>query len=372
MGSTSRAILRGVGAGLKQAGVRRREERQRDEEMQLKERELTIREQESKLRQQQLELNNMMTKSKISHGNLVKTAMASGYTRKDAGYGSAAMADAMTKYVADGRAYRHKGYSEEDFEVDPLTGMPTTVKTEGGLPIWEVGTYKTDPETGKVVSGKDGKPVFIPLGVEDLTFKDENSWVDFISSNMNPDYHFALQAEERTYEATRRAQADKLKDTAAMADVVAGTTKGAADIKLTQEKARLAGAQADAAAKEAKQKPGLSKIEQMGMKEFAKDLRAQFPESTISLETAKKIALTVDNEKVRTGVAEQIAKALDPDDPLTKTEVIKGFVGEGLPQEYMERLFEKAEMMAEAEDVALGSDSWFKQFGSSIKSFFNQ
>jgi hypothetical protein len=251
----SNKFLRGVAGGLSKHRKEEREEERYNKEQAFKERELQVRENESKLRQQQLEISNMMAKAKMNHGNMVKTAMASGYTEKDKGYGSQAMASAMTKYL-----YRHKGYSDEELNLDPTTGLPTTVNQGKGLPVWEIGTYDTDPETGKAIAGPDGKPIFKPLKDVDgnnltKTWQDENAWLNFVNSNMNPDYILALQAEEKSYAQTERDHKDRLRRQAETAAATAKTPQGKADL---EHKRQLT---SESKAKEAKLTAEAEKVE---------------------------------------------------------------------------------------------------------------
>jgi hypothetical protein len=359
-------FLRGVAAGLGALSKHRKEERllEREDERlakadAFKERELTIREEESALRRQQLKMQNMEAKAKMNHGNLVKTAMASGYTSKENGYGSAPMADAMTKYLNDGRAYRHAGYDE------------TTQ-----LPIWEVGTYETDLETGKVVEQADGKGKWKALRDVDgeplkKTFKDENDWLNFTNSNMKPDYMFALQAEERSYAKTEQDHKDRIRRMKATKAAELETEQGAAALSKTKQTTKTDKAREELLRAQAKAegdgKGKDSKVKQMEDKEFAARVDKAFPNTVISPAQSKLIAHTIDSDKARKGIAANIDKVLSGE--MTRAELYKGY--SKLPQAYLDRLIERGEIAAESEDVKPGSDKWFSSFVSSFVNMFD-
>jgi len=353
----SKALLRGVGAGLQRFSQRRREDRRLEKEDAFKERELQIRENESRLRQQQIEIQNIASKAKIAHGNLVKTAMSSGYTDQNAGYGSQPLAEAMTKYLGDGRAYRHKGYNDK------------------GLPEWEIGRYKTDLETGKVTQDSAGKPEWIPykdIDGRDLTksFGTADEWVSFINSNMNPDYMFALQAEKRTADQAEQAHKDSLRRMVETKAKELETKQGETAQKAAEQDIKESEARTRKLDKEAQATGGKSsKIQQMGMKEFAKDLRKRFPDSTISMDTAEKIAESVDNPRVREHISNLIARTFDPSDPdrLTRTQVIKDGVAAGYPKEYLDSLFDEAQAILEEDEEAARKPGW----GARLMSLFD-
>jgi hypothetical protein len=357
----SNKFLRGVAGGLRGLSKHRAEEKEEErynKEQAFKERELQVRENESKLRQQQLEISNMMAKAKMNHGNLVKTAMSSGYTEKDKGYGSQAMASAMTKYLSDGRAYRHKGYSDEELNLDPTTGLPTTVKQGKGLPVWEIGTYDTDPETGKAIAGPDGKPIFKPLKDGDgnnltQTWQDENAWLNFVNSNMNPDYMLALQAEEKTYAQTERDHKDRLRRQAATAK----TPQGKADLEhkrqLTSEsKAKEAKLTAEAenvgATKKRSTRMGIGGPVERTSQESDND-RAEFNARVkqypgLSMDQSFTISqIKGGNPQISQAFADSIQEAVRS--PEAREQFIKDATGPkvGLPIEFVQDLLDQAE-----------------------------
>ena len=355
-----KAILRGVGAGLKQFKQNQRTDARLEKEDAFKERELTIREEESTLRRQGLELTNMQNRAKIAHGNLVKTAMSSGYTDINSGYGSQPMASAMTKYLNDGRAYKHVGYDDNK------------------LPVWEIGVYKTDPQTGKVIQANDGKPDFRPLKDADgnpLTkkFTDEQNWVDFVNGNMNPDSMFALQAEDRTYANTERDHKDELRRASEQAQVDAGTEKGAAAISLTRQQAATSAAQEKKLLAEAKgggttkAQAGVSTRQGIGgeVKRTAKESdndKAEFNSRKdaypgLSIDQSFMMSqIKGGNKKISQAFADSIEDALG--DPEAIDDFIRQATGPkvNLPLGFVQELVERAELLQQ-QQLKTQSDS---------------
>jgi hypothetical protein len=356
MGIGIKDIGRGAAAGLATLGSGLRRQRQEEEEQkryeteqEMKERELKLREDEAAQRKEKLRLENLITKSQIAHGNLKKTAMASGYASKETGYGAPAMAEALTKYLPDGLAYQFDGYAEDT-----------------GLPKLTLGTYATDDATGKVKADPGtGKPKFIPLYGEDTkrsqkVFKSEQEWVNFIDSNLNPDWLVAVHADDRSYEKTRSRVKDQIADEVAKAEAVAGTKKGKSDIDKTKAQTRKLDAETAALEREAKN-PQSSKIQQMSAKELAADLRDSYPGEPITPELANQMARVRTDPKVRKAFSEAIAKALDPESGYSQAQFIKDGIDVGMPKAFMEMLYQQGVEMSELDREALGSDGWFKK-----------
>jgi hypothetical protein len=361
---TQRAILRGVGAGLRGIAGARREQRAEDKEEArqakedaLKERELSMREKESRIRVQNLELQQLEQKTKIAHGQLMKTAMASDYTNPDTGYGSVAMADALTKYVGNGIAYRPN---------------PDKTAENKGLPVWDIGTYKTDPETGKQVAGPDGKPVFLPLSKHEklntLAFKSEEQYARFIHSNLDPSYLMAMTNANVTYESTRQKQK-------ALDESISGKLeqrKGEQEIK--ESEAREAKLRAEATGKkktpaqaEVATRRGIGGDIERTQKEADSDktfhtLIAKKYQG-IGPDEAFKITQIKSDPKIRKIFHESIAAVLDGTEP--EADLYRDAREVGVPVEFIRDLLAEAQELQEefkADEPGLLSRAWDKIF----------
>lgn len=355
-------VIAGIGKGVLAAQENYRQDKEKEAQNAFKDRELTLREEEAAIRQQNLQLEQMQTKTKMNHAQLVRTAMSSGYTNKNMGYGSQAMAGAMTQYVGDGRAYRHKEYDEN------------------GMPVWEVGTYETDATTGKPIADPStGKPKFLSLKDEDgnsrqITFKDAQEYTGFINSNMKPDYLFGLQAAERTYDMTRRENKAKLDELRKEKEMLAETPQGKDTSALKKAQTRQASAAADKAeAQAAATKAGkMSDAEVKAMGQLADDLRQHYPGSAIDPTTAKRMAAITSDPKVRARVAADISTALNSENQAMALEdFIKAGTSQGFPRAFMEKIVEEALTGYEAaEEASVGSDGWIMNALQNLGNYF--
>jgi hypothetical protein len=345
-------IARGVGAGLSTYGQleQARQDKQaareeRAEDSARKDKELALREKEVGVRVKAQEFQNNLAQAKQNHAQY--TSMVTG-----SNYDPEIVAKAASLYIKNGMTYTYN---------------PVETAANNGIPVFDMATVDTD-EKGEIIPGDDGKPKLIqaPGPFKQLKFKSWDDYVNRFTKEMNADYAIAMQM-AGIDEHKARTQMDIAHQALLKAEETEG---GQAKIKLTQAKTREAEANAARLEREAEGK-GQSKIQQMGLKEFAKDLRGRFVDSTISMKTAKLIADRVDNEDTPPKIATLISKALDPKDPVTRVQVLRDGVKKGYPKEYLESLFRDAEALAEEEGAALGSDGWFKQFGSALKNYFD-
>jgi len=347
MGIKGKDILRGVGHALSKRGERRREDERIEKEDDLKERELSLRENESKLRVQQMEITNHMNNAKIAHGNLVKTAMSSGYTTAETGYGSEAMASALTKYVKDGRAYQHKGFNKD------------------GIPIWSVGTYKTAADGKMEQDPSTGKPIFEALpGGGEKSWGSAQDYTNFISSNMNPDYLFAMQLEDRTYAQTRRDVEQKLKDDITREKALGATPTGQRGAAAVEAKTDLDVAKAEKYRAEAagvgkgtkaqakvSKRQGIAGAVERTAKESDNDkaeFAARAKNMKLSLDQSYKISEVLGgNKKVAAAFHSAVKDALKT--PAAREQFIREATGPkvGLPLSFVEDLLTEAEEMGE-------------------------
>jgi hypothetical protein len=355
----NKKILRGVSSMLSGNSRRRRENKAIAKADALAERELSIREKESALRQQNMEYKNIESKVKIAHGQLVRTSMASGYTDESMGYGSEPMAAAITKYVKDGKAYRHKGYVTEE-------------GPNKGVPIWEVGTYKTGDDGKMLQDPSTGNPIFEALaegeGKSDLTWKNIQGYTSFIQSQMNPAYLTAMQVEDRTYAQTRELVKVKLAEDIERERQLRETPTGQQSKRLTEAKINQAQSIANKNNADATGVSGDSKkIEQLKIKEMINHFSKVFPNTAIDEDMALKISKVRSDKDTREKVANALTQLDDPESGYTDADFIRGGMKEGLPKVFLEKLIEESRDLRELDkDSGIGTDGWWGKMWNKV------
>jgi hypothetical protein len=371
MGKLGRALLRGVGAGLTSFGgsMQAKLDQEREDERlskldSFKERELSVREQESKLNQQRMNVANKMQLAKFNHDRFTQLMTQS---EMDPGV----MAKASTDLINNGMVYQNNTIEAAKFqEKKNASGQIEFAKPYA---VWDMGTYNTDDETGEPITGNDGKPEYIPhkTGNGKMVFWDRDEFVTYITKNANP-YEFSKYSFIEMN--AKKQRVIDAKNFASLEAAKFGTAKGQTDEAVSRQKI------AESKARETKLKretedvgKGSQNIKDMAAKELAASLRRDFPGEPITPETAMKMAKIRDNKKTR-GIFRKAAEAaLNPDNPATRSDFIEGGVSEGgIPREFMEKLYEEAELAYEERgEESFGSDGWFVQVFNKVASLLS-
>jgi hypothetical protein len=354
MGKLGKALLGGLGAGLTSLGqgmAAENQQKREDERLEtldaFKERELLVREQESKLNQQRMEIANKQQQSLFNLKRYTQIMATSEMNPEQ-------MAKANTDLINNGMVYKNNSIEASKFqEKKNATGQVEFAKPYA---VWDVGTYNTD-ENDEPITGGDGKPEYIPhkTGNGKMIFWDRDEFVNYITKSANADefskYNFVTMNARKQRALDNTAYAEKLQ---VEAESVAGITKEAKDRQaIATDKARERNL-------DRVDNKALNNIKAMSRKELAASLRKDYPGEPITEVTAGKMAAIREVKKTRDIFAAAAVRALDPDDPATREDFING--APGIPVAFMEKLYEEAEIIYEAEGKeGFATDGWFKK-----------
>jgi hypothetical protein len=266
-------------------------------------------------------------------------------------------AEAITNFFPDKRIYRFND------------SRAAELKAWG---VMDISFLDKDKITGEIqMDDRTGEPKEIQsrAPTNEIIFETQGDYEKFKAGISSPELYFAYALQDiDTEEAIRRSNA--------MSD----STIGKADLELKKQQAEKAKQQAEKAKQDAalakrteagKKGSNLDKIREQGFNQFAGKLAAELGVA-VSPDTAKKIAAISDNAKIRDKFLTGVKQALDPKDPTTRADFIESGVTEGLPREFMERMYGEFERGYEerADESAALSDGWFKSMYDSVLGFF--
>jgi hypothetical protein len=363
MGKLGRAIAAGVhsglttlGAGLQQQARDERVDARLAKEDEFKERQLSIQERDAKLRADAAERQKFMDNIKIKHLKFTEAYA-------DAGGNKHMEAKAMTDLFPDKRIYKYDERASK--QVDPATG-------KAPFAVMNISFLDKDPVTGEVIVDEfTGLPkeIITKAPTDRAVFDTEADYINHIAGKASPEIYFATALRAKTTKQT-------IDESNAIAEAAAKTQQGKSKLELEKQQAEE---KKESAALKKRTDPNLragkggnlDKIKEQGFNQFANNLTKELGVS-VSADTARKIAAISDNSKIRGAFLTGVSKALDPDDPTSRSDFIESGVKQGLPREFMDRLFSQAEVAYEArgEETKALTDGWFSQVFDSLLGLF--
>lgn len=187
MGSTSTALIAGLGAGLgavsqglmqkKQDEILAEKQRKADE---FRERELSVRERDADIREKAAKRQELMDTTKIKHGSLIRDLSMAGENMD-------LRAKAFSQYHPDKRQYKPNQAARDKL---------TEKSGKDVFAVWDVSYNETDPATGEVVVDPEtgrAKQIQSPAGP--MIFHTSDDFANWQSKIMNPDLFLAYEAQ---------------------------------------------------------------------------------------------------------------------------------------------------------------------------------
>jgi hypothetical protein len=363
MSKLSRAIAGGVGLGMQQFGasmlqIHNQEQANARTDARLektdafKERELVAREDELLLRKQAAERQAKFDNFKLLHDNLTKSVGTSGGNVK-------LELKAFSDFFPNQRQYT-LNQGARDSHINDNGQKPFMVV--------DVGVFDEDATTGELIPDPlTGEPQQVMSKLGPLVFWRPEDYEEFKVKMVGADAFLAAAVQNRT-----RKEAIGT-DIAVSNAIAEGTVVGQAEIEKSKSVTELNKQKTE----DLKRKENLplseklAKIKEQGINQFRAGLSKQF-----GVEFSKQQALRVesiyDKPKVRAKLQKAAEKALNSDDPATKSGFIKwGTENNLLPREWLEEFYRQAEINYnnQAKD-AIGSDGWIRTtLGSFLDKF---
>ena len=324
MGSTSRAIMAGVGAGLQTLGHGLAEQYKQEQanlrvderlakEDAFKERELTMREDAAALQKAAADRQARFDNYKLSHLNL---------TRGLAGAGDNVIeqANVISKYFPDQRQYKNN------------PGLASTMKgADGKQPfmVWDVSYNEENPTTGELVPDPiTGGTKQIQSASGPKIFWTEDDYTNFKAKLVNPSVFTAFATQEIT-------TAMAIKRDNAIAEAYAGTEKGGAEIAKTESQTKLNIANAEQADRGAEAGKKMGSVTGLDGKEIklttpevnqlindTKSMKDKFP--GISSGEVYRIGKAMENPSMSEGLNQTAQRVVR--DPSKKQSAVKGIM----------------------------------------------
>jgi len=371
MGKLSRAIAGGVGAGLQQFGqslmakhMQEQKDKRTDERLAKEDaftnRKLEIMEEEAAQRKRAADVQAEFDDMRLGHAKLADKF-------SDPNLPIEGQLKAASDHFPDGRVYSNNPGK-----------IPMYTTKEGDVPymVMDIGMPEMDEATGLAKTDPvTGKPKIIPSPLGPTVFRTRDEFENWKGGLANGPAFAAMHMQKWTAK-TKLAQEVKLAEAMAkttvgkqaLADAHAGTA-------FKEEGAELRKAQTAKVKKETEQmKPGggaLSKIKQQGMNQFAKSLTGEYGVA-VSVGQAEKITAIYDDNVTREKFQAVLSEAVDPKNTeVTRSDFIASGVQRGLPKEFLEDTFSKAQASFEEAEADFGSDKWFGKFLGGLFSFLD-